>query len=308
MNRLTKSDKSRQRIAAVGMWDGVHAGHRFLIDYMKVEAAYTGLTPSVITFDSHPLSVVRPLEAPLLINTFEQRMENLEKAGVQDCILLDFNEKVRRMSAKDFLKMLRKDYNVCKLVVGFNNRFGHDRVDGIEQYRKIASELDMEIIAAPEYKGEGAPISSSGIRQLINEGRMKEVSSRLGYHFTMHGMVVDGNKVGRTIGFPTANIRVNETSIIPVSGVYAAWVTTPDGIRRKAMVNIGFRPTVTSSDSKIEMSIEVHILNFVGYLYGEELKLEIVDRLRAEKKFSSLRRLRSRLESDAKQAEAILKD
>lgn len=306
MNRITSTDKSRERIAAVGMWDGVHLGHKYLIDYLKVEASYRGLTPSVITFDRHPLNVVRPLEAPGLISTLERRLSLLEEAGVEDVILLTFNEKMRRMSARDFLKKLRKDYGVKTLLVGFNNRFGHDCKDGLEQYKAMAKDLDMEVLDAPEYKGKNSPISSSIIRKLLGEGKIPEANEKLGYEFTIRGEVTEGNQVGRTMGFPTANLKLNsEEAILPMNGVYAVKVKTPDGETRSGVVNIGFRPTIDDNAGG-EVSIEVHIIDFKGYLYGEEIELQFVEYIRPEKKFNSLDKLRARIESDVKACKSII--
>ncbi len=308
MELITKTDPrpERGRIAAVGMWDGVHRGHRFLIDYVKIEGNYRDLIPAVITFSNHPLSVVRPHDMPPLLNTADERLSRLEKAGVEHCILLDFDDRMRHLSARDFLNMLKQDYCVDTLVVGFNNRFGHDRVDGIEQYREIASKIGMEVIEAPEYTGDSAPVSSSIIRNLIAEGKVAEAAKRLGYDYSIKGVVVDGAHLGRTIGFPTANIKpVSDSTLLPKPGVYAVRVTMPDGTERPGMVNIGTRPTVTDG-TQAEMTIEVHILDFKGFLYEEELTLHFVERLRGEKKFSSLKKLTSALEADAVKVRKLL--
>lgn len=308
MELITKESKhpQRERIAAVGMWDGVHRGHRFLIDYVKIEGSYRNLTPSVITFNTHPLTIVRPHAVPPLLNTAEERFARLDEAGVDDCIILDFDENTRRMSARDFLTMLRRDFAVETLVVGYNNRFGHDRVDGIDQYREIASKIGMTVIEAPEYTGDYAPISSSVIRKLLAEGDVAEASRRLGYDYQIKGKVVDGEHIGRTIGFPTANILPeSDTTLIPCPGVYAVWVTMPDGTKRQGMVNIGTRPTVTDGASA-NTTIEVHILDYKGFLYEEELTLHFVDRLRGEKRFPSLKKLTSAIEADAVKARKLL--
>ncbi|MDE6484354.1 MAG: riboflavin biosynthesis protein RibF [Duncaniella sp.] len=308
MELISKSDArpAKGRIAAVGMWDGVHLGHRFLIDYVKIEGTYRDLIPSVITFDTHPLSVVRPQDMPPLLNTAEERLERLGKAGVEHCILLEFDDRTRHMSAREFLTSLKHDYAVDTLVVGFNNRFGHDRVDGIEQYREIASAIGMTVIEAPEYSGDHAPISSSVIRKLLAEGKVADAALRLGYDYAIKGVVVNGEHIGRTIGFPTANIvPVSEHSLIPRPGVYAVKVTMPDGTERPGMVNIGTRPTVTDGNDA-ETTIEVHILDYNGFLYEEELTLHFVERLRGEKKFASLKKLTSALEADAVKVRKLL--
>lgn len=306
MELITKSSPApeRGRIAAVGMWDGVHLGHRFLIDYVRVESKYRDLIPAVITFTCHPLSVVRPHDMPPLLNTPDERLDRLDRAGVEHCIMLDFDDKTRHMTAAEFLRALKHDYGVDTLVVGFNNRFGRDRVDGIDQYRQIASEIGMTVIEAPEYTGENAPISSSAIRKLLSEGKVAEASRKLGYDYTIRGTVVNGSHVGRTIGFPTANIHpLSDTTLIPSPGVYAVRVTLPDGTQRPGMVNIGTRPTVTDGTA---LTIEVHILDFSGFLYDEELSIHFVERLRGEKKFPSLKKLTSALEADAAKVRKML--
>ncbi|MCM1076947.1 MAG: riboflavin biosynthesis protein RibF [Bacteroides sp.] len=300
MRLITKSDTSRRRIAAVGMYDGVHAGHKFLIDYLRLEAGTRGLTPSVITFSRHPLSVVRPLEAPGLLTSLEDRVRRLGAAGVDDIVILTFNDRLRYKSAKDFLEMLHKSYGIDALVLGFNNRFGHDRPKSIDEYKAIGEETGVEIIPAPEYHGAGAPVSSSNIRHHLLSGSPEKAAEALGYPYALRGIVVNGQRLGRSLGFPTANIKIsNRELLVPKPGAYAAIVVTPDGERRKAMVNIGFRPTVNMSDGQGELSIEAHILDYTGYLYDEEVTVEFVKFLRQERKFSSTDKLREQLTRDA---------
>ena len=149
MNLITKQDTSVRRIAAVGMYDGVHLGHRFLMDYLGAEARSRGLVPSVVTFSRHPLSLVRPLEAPALLNTLEERVRLIGESGVRDVILLSFSDSLRRMGAEEFLRTLKKRYAIDALVLGFNNRFGHDRLEGMEQYRAIGERVGVDVIPAP---------------------------------------------------------------------------------------------------------------------------------------------------------------
>ncbi|MDE6394766.1 MAG: riboflavin biosynthesis protein RibF, partial [Duncaniella sp.] len=208
MNLITKQDTSARRIAAVGMYDGVHAGHRFLIDYLGVEARSRGLVPAVVTFSRHPLTVVRPLQAPALLNTLEQRVSLLGEAGAQDVILLSFNDALRRMSAREFLGALKRKFAIEALVLGFNNRFGHDRPDSMDQYKALGQEIGVEVITAPEYRGPGAPVSSSAIRRHLMEGRPEEAARLLGGNYTLRGKVINGKRLGRTLGFPTANLEL----------------------------------------------------------------------------------------------------
>lgn len=309
MNLITKHDTSARRIAAVGMYDGVHAGHRFLIDYLGVEARSRGLVPSVVTFSRHPLTVVRPLEAPALLNTLDDRVRLLAEAGAHDIILLSFNDALRHMSAREFLTLLRKKFAIEALVLGFNNHFGHDLIEGMEQYKAIGRETGVEVIPAPEYRGPGAPVSSSVIRRHLTEGRPDEAARLLGSPYAIRGKVINGKKLGRTLGFPTANLEMPPAPIlIPKPGVYAAYVTTPDGIRRPAVVNIGYRPTVSDTGSSTRaLSIEAHILDFVGYIYDEEITIEFMKYLRGEKAFPTTTRLAEQVKEDTADTRKLLR-
>ncbi|MCI8997786.1 MAG: bifunctional riboflavin kinase/FAD synthetase [Muribaculaceae bacterium] len=306
MDIITKSNSDSRRIAAVGMYDGVHLGHRFLIDYLRAEAKARGLVPSVVTFSRHPLALVRPLEAPGLLTTLEERVKYLGEAGIEDTILLSFNDRIRYMSAREFLSMLHKKFGIDALILGFNNRFGHDRLEDFSQYQAIGKELGIDVISAPEYHGTAAPVSSSIIRRYLLKGEPEKANDALGHPYSLRGVVVNGNRLGRTIGFPTANlVPVDAASIIPKGGVYAAFVVTPDGVRRKAMVNVGFRPTVSDADGLGKLSIEAHILDYVGYLYDEEIVVEFVKYLRPEKKFATTTKLKEQLAADAAKAREL---
>lgn len=305
---LHRGNTRRRRIGAVGMYDGVHRGHCFLMDYMRLEAEQRGLAITAITFEEHPLSVVRPDDAPPLLTRPADKLRLLEEAGADDIVVLKFDQKMRRMSAREFLKMLRKRWAIDALVVGFNNRFGRDREEGIEQYRAIGREIGMDILEAPEYKGTGAPVSSSAIRSHLAAGRISEANEALGRKYTIKGFVVDGRHLGRTLGFPTANVSPDPANAaLPSCGVYAAIAVTPDGMRHPAVVNIGHRPTVESDPENAPLSIEAHIINYAGYLYGAELELQFVARLRDEKKFTSVDKLRDALVRDREKAIKLLK-
>lgn len=307
MKIITKSDNSRRRIAAVGMYDGVHLGHRFLLDFLKAEADKRGLTPAAITFVHHPLRVVRPLEAPALLNPPSTRVRALGDAGAEDVILMQFNDSLRRMSASEFLSMLKRKYAVDALVLGFNNRFGHDGPSRFDDYRRLGAELGIEVVAAPEYRGPCAPVSSSAIRRLLLQGEPKKAAEALGRPYRLRGLVVHGEELGRRLGFPTANIEPDEPEIlIPRAGAYAAYIITPDGERRPGMVNIGFRPSVDHGDNSGRLAIEAHIFDYKGYLYDEELTVEFIDFMRGESRFASSEKLAEQLKRDAAKARKVL--
>lgn len=307
-------DSASRRIATIGMFDGVHRGHLFLIDFLRREGARRGLTPTVVTFAQHPLSVVRPDDAPPLLASLDEKMALLRKAGIENCVLLDFNEKLRRQSAREFLKLLHDTYAVDTLVIGFNHHMGADRIAGIDACRAIGDEIGLEVIAAPELResdpdGENPTgISSSVIRSLMSSGDLDGANRLLGHFYTLTGTVVGGHRIGRRLGFPTANLKPDTPSqLIPVAGVYAALATTADGITHKAMVNIGYRPTVADADAPPQLSIEANLLDFLGYLYDETLRLEFVGYLRPEKRFASVEKLKSAIAADELKTRRMLR-
>lgn len=306
MNIITKADKKNRRVAAIGMWDGVHRGHQFLIDYIRLEGHNRDLVPAVVTFSDHPLRVVDPERAPRLLSSLEDRMEALERAGAEDVILLSFNDKMRHQTARAFLQHLHKSFGVDLLVVGFNNRFGHNRKGSLDDYRKIGSEIGLDVVGAPEYRGHDDVVSSSKIREYIAEGKVEKAEELLGRPYLLRGIVIEGQRLGRQLGYPTANLRpTSENAVLPGDGVYAAFVTTPDGERRPAVVNVGHRPTVSDPAVPTNVSIEIHIPDFTGYLYDDELAVEFVRRLRDEKKFKNLDQLKKAIEKDIRELKKL---
>jgi riboflavin biosynthesis protein ribF len=303
---LTRKDATKRRIASVGMMDGVHAGHCFLLDFLRAQGDQLNLSAAVVTFEDHPLMTVAPDRAPQLLTTPEQKLDMLSKSVVDDVIVLNFNHRMSRMSASKFLEMLHDRWGIDALVVGFNNRFGRDRKEGIDAYQAIGEKIGMKIIEAPEMTAEnGQPLSSSAIRQCIQQGNMEQAAVMLTHPYTMIGKVVHGQALGRKIGFPTANIDPETPrQLVPKSGVYAAWVVTPDGRKNAAMVNIGVRPTVSGEGS--EPTIEAHIIDYTGYLYDENVSVEFVARLRDEKKFKNMDSLVKQLHKDENKVRKML--
>ncbi|MDE5573590.1 MAG: bifunctional riboflavin kinase/FAD synthetase, partial [Muribaculaceae bacterium] len=282
--------------ATVGMFDGVHAGHRFLLDFISQEAARRNLSTQVITFTNHPLSIVRPEAAPKLLSSPEQKLDLILSNGIDDIILLDFTPELQNLSAQQFLKLLRDNFDVTHLAMGFNNSFGNDRTLKFEDFKRIGKETGIEIILIPEFTEKNNKVSSSVIRRLINDGDVASASKLLGRKFSLTGKVVHGRNVGHTIGFPTANISPSfDSQIIPAKGVYAGKINI-DGTDYKTMVNIGVRPTFDSSDKSL--SIEAYIDNFTCNLYDKTLTIQFINRLRDEMKFASIDQLKHQLTTD----------
>ncbi len=280
------------------MFDGVHIGHRFLLEHIKSLPAAG--KPLVVTFARHPLCVIAPGSAPKSLLSAQEKKQRIEECGY-DCAVLDFTEDFRKLTAREFMLRLREEYGVTRMAVGFNNRLGADKAD-FGACAEIGKELGIEVVAVPEYAGL-AGISSSRIRRLIAEGDVAAANTLLGYRYSIAGRVVSGNQIGRTIGFPTANVSVDQENVlIPGAGVYAADVLLADGALHRAVVNIGHRPTV---DNAATLQIEAYILGFAGTIYGQEVTLMFIQRLRDERRFSDLAALRDQIALDVEQARKI---
>lgn len=283
---------SRSKIATVGMFDGVHSGHRFLIDQLKQEGINRNLGTLVISFTQHPLAVIAPECAPAMLSTAEERKSMILASGVDECIMLDFDRKLQQLTAREFMSMCHDSHNVDVLMLGFNNRFGSDRLSNIADYQKEGDKVGITVMQANELPD----MSSSIIRNLIIDKEIKKATEKLGYFYFLEGTVVKGKQIGRTIGFPTANLQPSTDKLIPPKGVYASLVTLPDGGQRPAMLNIGCRPTVDKNNAPI--SIEANIFDFSGDLYDKTIKIHFLDFIREELKFNSLEELRNQIAID----------
>lgn len=291
----------RSAVAAIGTFDGVHKGHLTVIDKLKEIAAEKDVDPIVITFDCHPLTIIAPERTPSSITSTEKKCELLRGAGVM-ALVMHFDREMRETTARDWMRRLHDEYGVVGLVVGYDNTFGSDGVTlSIADYKRIGAELGIEVVEAPFVAG----ISSSAIRKAIIAGDIDRATSMLGRYYSLSGTVVTGNRLGRTIGFPTANILPQPELTIPANGVYAAIVVLPDGSRRQAVVNIGTRPTVRRGD---QLTVEAHIIDFDGDLYGQPVSLIFRKRLRDEMKFKSIEALRQQIEKDRDAAKVFLSD
>ena len=292
-------------VAGIGFFDGVHLGHQSLINELKRSAAEAGISSAVVTFRRHPRSVLNSEYRPQLINLFNEKMQHLSDTGIDYVIALDFDIAMSKMSSYEFVKFLRDKFNLAGLYIGYDHRFGHNRSDGFEDYKRYGKELGVEIYKAGVALAGTTPISSSVIRRFLKEGDVSVVNEMLTYRYSLSGKVVSGYGVGRTIGFKTANIEVEDLDkLIPGNGVYAVYVKTADGVMHKGMMNIGNRPTVHDN---VERAIEVHILDFDGELYENNIEIFFEKFMRPERKMSGLDELKSQLSKDEAMAREILK-
>jgi riboflavin kinase / FMN adenylyltransferase len=289
----------------VGFFDGVHRGHRFIIDHLKQIAKEKGLKTAALTFREHPRKSLHSDFIPELLTTCEEKVGLLAQTDLDYCILLDFNPEIQNLTAEEFIKdLLYNQFHTKILLIGYDNRIGKGRTDSFEQYVKYGKEVGLIVQEAEEFIYKGKQISSSEIRRLMDEGDIAIANQLMGSVYKIDGKVVKGDQVGRTIGFPTANIYVsNCEKKIPQLGVYACWVLIDDD-RYKGMLNIGLRPTLLPENQKA--TIEVNIIDFEQDLYGEKISLEIIKKIRDEKKFSSLQALKTQIENDKTQIINIL--
>lgn len=293
----------------IGSYDGVHLGHRLLLDRLVREAKFRGISPTVVTFDRHPASVVRPDSAPALLVDMEQKFELLAQAGIERTLVVSFDERQSKESPQDFLQRILIGALDARLVmVGENFRFGFERRGDLDLLAKFGQDHGFEVIPVElASKGE-YPVSSTRIRKLIVDGDITEANSLLGHEFQVRGEVVHGDGRGRTeLGFPTANILVS-TQIVPVkAGVYAAVYERPDSSRYSAAVSVGHRPMFDQDPSSHSSYIvEAFLLDFEGDLYREKAKLSFVARLRDQLVFDSLDDLIAQMNLDVIETKTIL--
>ena len=279
------------KIATVGTFDGMHRGHQLVASTLLQLSLERGLQPMAITFRQHPLSIIAPERAPKLLCTTEEKIELMRGAGLNPNAL-EFDKKMQMLSARQWLEYLRDGYGARAVLLGYDNTFGHDgRSLSIEAYKEIGRDLGLEIYVAPHIDG----ISSSAVRKTLREGHVEKVNEMLGRLYSLKGEVVTGNQIGRTIGFPTANILVDEELELPAHGVYAVEASIEESTPRPAIVNIGVRPTVEDAG---HVSVECHIPGFSGNLYGRQLKIRFTRRIRGEERFASLSALQAAIARD----------
>ena len=288
----------RSTVCTIGFFDGVHRGHQHLINQVLEVAHAQGLESLVVTFAQQPRKVVHH-EGTYLLTTTEEKIALLKQAGIDHCEVMEFTPELASLTARTFMQLLKEHFGVAALVIGYDHRFGHNRSEGFDDYVRYGQELNINVILATEYPA----VSSSKIRELLLDGDLLVANNCLGYYYKLQGRVVSGFHVGHTIGFPTANILVDQEKLIPANGVYAVYVTM-NGKRYQGMLNIGIRPTMDNGDAR---SVEVHIFDFHEDIYNQILRLELVKHTRGEVKFASREQLVLQLQHDAIEIKNMLK-
>lgn len=314
MKTIYLDDNTREHaacVATIGMFDGIHLGHRFVISHLCHVAHERGLLSCVVTFDRHPRQVVGRSSSGKLLTTLDERLLLLSKTGVDVCVVLPFTEAMAALTAREFmLHVLQEQLGVSVLLTGYDNRFGHRTEqnwhEGFDDYVSYGHSIGMEVQALPPAATTGTagrPASSSLIRQLLAEGDVAAANEQLGLPYFLTGTVVSGEHIGTDLGFPTANLTVAPDKLVPAPGVYAVYVRLANSVEQKhGMMNIGHRPTFDGQ----ETTLEVNIFRFGGNLYGQQLHVAFIDRIRAERRFDSPEELAHQLRTDAITAESLL--
>ncbi len=289
--------------AAIGFFDGLHIGHKALIGKLKEEASARGLKTLIVTFAQHPRELMHASYVPKLLTTKQERIALLEREGIDLCYIIKKNDVFGMTSAYFLNNVLASKMGVKYLLVGYDHHFGCDREKDFDYYKACGVDCGVEVDQFDAVSVGDNHLSSSAIRHLLEDGKIDKVNRCLGYNYSVSGTVVHGRSIGKIIGFPTANVAVNDVrKLIPKEGVYSVKVTL-DGERKsyKGVLNIGVRPTFI--DLGTIKTIEVHILNFEGDIYQKKIKIDFVKFLRAEEKFDSPQLLARQIEKDCENSE-----
>jgi riboflavin kinase/FMN adenylyltransferase len=287
-------------VIALGNFDGLHRGHLKIIERVKRGAAEHGGTPMAMTFDPHPPRIVRPDKAPPLLMTKAQRIEALHKAGVQCVAVVRFTKELSHWDADIFVRKVLVDWlRVSEVWVGANFLFGHERTGTFSVLRGLGQSYGFRADKIDPVRYKDFVVSSTRIRRLVTEARMDEAAALLGRPYFVDGTIVEGKRRGRELGFPTANLETRN-ELVPPNGVYAT-IMTIDGVVRGGVTNIGMRPTF----GETAPTIETHVLDFSGDLYGQSVRLAFVQRLRDERRFEDVDALKAQIDADKRRAERL---
>lgn len=298
-NNFTDYTPQKPLALSLGMFDGVHLGHQTIIKKLRRIAEEKNLESAILTFWPHPRLVFNPDEDLKLLNTLEEKTFLLENFGIEILFLKEFDEEFRNLTGEEFVKqILVEKLNVKHLIVGYDHVFGKNRSGNYQLLEKLAPELGFEVEQMEAVNIHNKNISSTKVRNALLEGNIKEANTLLGYDYSVSGKVVHGKKIGRTIGYPTANIEVENLKLLPKKGAYITDVFI-DGEQFKGMLSIGTNPTVNGE----KLTTEVYILDFDKEIYGEEITVYFRDFLHDEIKFEGLEKLIERLDEDKRLTE-----
>ena len=298
---LARFSNKKAMLLTIGVFDGVHVGHKYLISQLLKQAKEKNLLSGLITFRQHPLEVLSPQTELSFLTSLEQRVALLKNEGIEEVIPLSFNAELAQLSARQFVSLLKKHLGMSGVVIGPDFALGRRREGNTDALRALGQELNFSVTVIPPVTNGTEVISSTAIRNALAKGNMNKVRNLLGRYFSLEGKVTSGEGRGTGLGFPTANIDTDPKMALPGEGVYATRAYI-DNQAYQSMTNIGKRPTFGGNNR----TVEVFLLNYDNNLYGQELKIDIVERLRDEKRFDNVDELKKQIAEDVERGKAIL--
>jgi riboflavin kinase/FMN adenylyltransferase len=290
-----------ETLLTIGVFDGVHAGHRYLLETLQQQAAEKNLLSGVVTFNPHPQSILHPHNQLLWLSDPEDRVKSLQKLGINLVAVLTFTPEVAQLSAQEFMSLVKKLLRMRSIMVGPDFTLGRGQEGNIQLLRTLGREMKFSVEVIPPYTINGEVVSSTLIRQALTQGDMGKVKRLMGHYFQIGGKVIASDRRGRILGFPTANLDIKPQQALPGNGIYAT-ITQVDDKQFPSATNIGTRPTFGEG----EKNVETHLLNYKGDLYGKEIRVEFMQKLRDEQHFPSSEELKAQIRKDIREVEAIL--
>ncbi len=304
MKIITEQNISYIEPAAItiGTFDGVHLGHRKVLKQLRLNAKRIGAHSVVISFKNHPRKVINPDYDIKFLNTLDEKISLIGKQGIDYIFLIEFNKKMANLSAGEFIEYLRQFITIKLLVVGYDNRFGKNRESNFQIINELSKKYNFDVVYVYPLYINSENISSTKIREALQNGDIAKANIYLGYKYFIKGEVIEGLKIGTKIGFPTANIKVPAEKLLPKFGVYAT-ITEIDGVPYWSMTNIGYKPTISR---EFEPTVETHIFNFSEKIYGKKITIKFFRYIRDEKRFVSIEQLRVQLQRDKEEVMQVL--
>jgi len=299
---LAKLKPEKDTLLTIGVFDGVHLGHKYLLSQLTKQAKEQDLLSGVVTFNRHPHEVLAPQTKLPFLTDLAQRINLLKNEGVEAIFTLSFTSELAQLSARQFASLLKKYLRMRGMVIGPDFALGQTREGNVDILRTLGQDMGFSITVIPPVMIDGEVVSSTAIRNALANGDMKRVLNLVGHPFSLNGRVTKGAGRGVELGFPTANLDIDPGQALPADGVYATW-TDIDGQAYQSMTNIGRQPTFGGS----QRVVEVYILDYHSNLYGRELKIDIMERLRGEKQFDTAEELKKQITEDINQGRAILR-
>ncbi|MDI6814757.1 MAG: bifunctional riboflavin kinase/FAD synthetase [Dehalococcoidales bacterium] len=301
---LARLSPKKDMLLTIGVFDGVHLGHKYLISQLKEHASRQNLLSGVVTFHQHPQEVLSPQTRLPFLTDLTERTNLLKNEGIDAIITLSFTHELAQLSARQFISLLKKYLRMRGVVIGPDFALGRNREGNTNTLHRLGQDMNFSVTVISPIVISGEVVSSTAIRKALTDGDMKRVHNMIGRPFSLHGRVITGAGRGIELGFPTANLDIDQEQALPADGVYATWAYIDDKAYQ-SMTNIGKRPTFDGS----RRIVEVYLLDYHSHLlYGHELKINIMERLRSEKQFDTAEELKKQITKDIKQGRAILKD